>query len=63
MYYQGIGVEEDLVKSFEWNTKAAKQDHPLAQYRLAFHYKLGEGTKQDSLKAFEWFKGIRAGPC
>jgi hypothetical protein len=37
---------------------AAANGHPIAQWKLGQMYALGEGVKQDDLRAFEYFRGI-----
>jgi uncharacterized protein len=35
--------------------RAAQQNHPLAMYNLALHYREGTGVKRDFVQASEWF--------
>jgi TPR repeat protein len=37
---------------------AAENGHPLAQWKLGRMYAIGDGVKQDDLKAFEYFRRI-----
>ena len=55
MYFLGQGLKQDLVKAFEWYTKAALREDAEAQYNLGLIYKNGQGVEQDDFKAKEWF--------
>ena len=54
MYLEGVGVEKDEKKAFEWYEKSAKLNYALAQFRLALMYLNGIGVEKDEEKAFEW---------
>ena len=54
MYSNGIGVEKDEEKAFEWYEKSAKQNFAPAQLALAEKYFYGRGVEKDEEKAFEW---------
>ena len=56
MYYTGIGVKKSNKTAFKWYTKAAENDHALAQYALATMYLEGKGVKQSYKDAFKWMK-------
>ncbi len=57
LYEEGRG---DIIKNeneaFKSIQKAAELGHVLGQYMLGNYYKLGKGTKRDSIKAFEQYK-------
>ena len=55
MYQNGVGVEVDLVKGFEYYLKAADLGNAAAQENLGRSYEFGIGTKQDYAKAHEYF--------
>src|SRR5256885_725545 len=55
-YANGIGVENDEVKAFEWYKKSAEQGFSNAQCNLGVCYANGIGVKKDEVKAFEWYK-------
>ncbi|QXC30745.1 sel1 repeat family protein [Aeromonas sp. FDAARGOS 1409] len=44
-----------LLQPATWFSKAAKQGHRSAQYRLAIHYALGLGVSQSASKADFWY--------
>ena len=54
MYLNGIGVEKDEEKAFEWYEKSAKLNYAPAQLALAGMYLNGRGVEKDEEKAFEW---------
>ncbi|MGX8221503.1 tetratricopeptide repeat protein (plasmid) [Psychrobacter celer] len=53
---QVLNVEKDLVKSFRWYEKAAKQGLVSAQNNIAYMYSEGLGVRQDYNKAGEWYR-------
>ncbi len=55
-YLQGLGIEQNSQKAFEWYTKAARAGDAHGQYMLAWRYKLGDGVEADYAKAFYWFE-------
>jgi uncharacterized protein len=55
IFYQGVGVEQDYKKSFDWTSKAAKQGNSQAESLLGEFYRLGNGVTQDYRRSFEWF--------
>ena len=55
-YSQGIDVEKDEKKSFEWTKKAAEQGDARAMFNLANKYALGNGTGKNADEAVEWFR-------
>ena len=42
-------------KAFEWFAKAAHQNHPDAQFRLAEAYRFGRGIEKSAENEFEWY--------
>jgi len=56
MYANGVGVEKDDVKAFEWIEKAANHGHPDAQWTLGVLYVKGRGRAKDPSKASVWFQ-------
>ena len=46
--------EEDYKEALKWFTKAAEQQHALAQYYLAVMYATGRGVPQDYTQAVKW---------
>ena len=55
-YYDGLGVTQDYVQSFEWCKKAAEHGLPYAQNQVGFCYKMGRGVEPDTVKAVEWYR-------
>ena len=55
-YYYGKGVEQDAVKAFEWNMKAADKGDMQSLVNVANAYYLGDGVEQDHHKAFLWYR-------
>ena len=55
IYYQGVGVEQDYKKSFDWTSKAAKQGNSQAESLLGEFYSSGNGVTKDYRRSFEWF--------
>src|SRR6266498_5733756 len=54
-YQNGIGVEKDETKAFEYYKKSAEKGHDMAQNNLASLYKNGEGIEKNIEKALYWF--------
>lgn len=55
-YYDGIGVEKDLEKSFYWTNRAAEHGDRDAQCNLAeLFYETGVVAPCDMEKAKEWY--------
>lgn len=52
----GQGVKQDIAKSLEWITKAAKQGHAQAQYKLGVAHAFGVGVPQDFSQALPWYQ-------
>ncbi len=56
-YYEGsYGARKDFVEAAGLFTKAAKDDHVLAQYYLGLCYLYGRGVKQSNSEAYSWFR-------
>ncbi len=56
MYYEGMDVERDWDKAFDYAKRAALAGYPSAQFKLAHLYQAGIGTKADEKEAFHWYK-------
>lgn len=55
MFRLGQGTPTDALKAFDYLTKAAEENRPLAQHHLGVMYYLGEGVPQpDSVTALMW---------
>lgn len=55
-YHEGLGVEKDLSKAFEWTKRAAEHGDRDAQYNLAGLYEEGTGTEADLERAEYWYQ-------
>jgi TPR repeat protein len=53
-YARGEYVKQDYYQAFSLFNKAAKANHPSAQYELANLYNLGNGTKKNLSQAYYW---------
>jgi hypothetical protein len=53
-------VPIDLTNAFRWFDRAARQNHPQAQFRVAYMLYRGEGTEANSRKAFELMEKLAA---
>ena len=51
---QGLCVEQNYKKAFQWFEKAAGEEIPAAQYNLAILYQYGCGVEKDEEKAALW---------
>jgi TPR repeat protein len=49
------GFSQDDRKATYWLGRAARGNHPRAQYMLGTHYAHGFGVPQDGARAVEWF--------
>jgi len=57
LYYRGSEtVSPDYTKAFAWFQRAAKQNHPGAQYNLAVLYADGTGVAQNYAEAAKWYQ-------
>ncbi len=54
LYYNGKGLEQDLVKAHQWIKAAAAQHHKSAQLNLGMMYYKGEGVARDVVQAYKW---------
>lgn len=54
-YFDGIRVEQDYAKAFEWYLRAAEQGHGKAQYNVAYAYANGIGTQKNTSEAIKWY--------
>jgi hypothetical protein len=52
----GVDVAKDLVKAADYYRLAAEQGLATAQYKLGRCYELGEGVRESSLIATEWYQ-------
>lgn len=53
--YDGIQIEQDYAKAFEWYLRAADQGHGKAQYNVAYAYANGIGTQKNLAEAVKWY--------
>jgi len=56
MYYEGLGVAQDLDEAFYYAQKAALAGYPSAQFKLAHLYQAGLGVEQNEKEAFRWYQ-------
>lgn len=56
MYYEGLGVKQNVSKAFRYAQKAAAAGDASAQFKLAYLYQSGLGTAQDAAQAFIWYQ-------
>ncbi|GEM_PF-4742584 len=56
MFYKGQSVSQDYKKAVHWFTKAAEQNHVIAQSNLGLMYAKGQGVNQDYEVAAKWLK-------
>lgn len=54
--YLNSSNEKEVRKGFRLTRKAAKQNFPLASYKLGLLFKYGIGVNENLLKATKWFK-------
>ncbi len=60
-YYEGLGVDKDLEKSFYWTQRGAEHGDRDAQYNLAeMFYARGTVVEKDIEKATEWYRRAAA---
>ena len=48
-------IKKDLGKAFDYFSRAAKFDNPVAQYNLGMCYERGDGVARDYRKSIEWY--------
>ncbi|SEH05069.1 SEC-C metal-binding domain-containing protein [Candidatus Venteria ishoeyi] len=61
MYYEGLGVAQDLDEAFYYAQKAALAGFPSAQFKLAHLYQAGLGVAENPQTAFHWYKEAAQG--
>ncbi len=54
-YFDGIRVEQDYAKAFEWYLRAAEQGHGKAQYNVAYAYANGIGSQKNIEESIKWY--------
>ena len=59
-YSQGVDVEKDEKKGFEWTKKAALQDDAKAMLNLANDFAHGTGTAKNETAAVAWYRKAAA---
>jgi len=55
-YLNGLKVDRNVTKAYEWYRKSALQSNPEAMYRLGYLYGQGIGIEKDSETSFSWVK-------
>ncbi len=55
MYYDGIGISQNLLEAEKWFRMAGDQGHAPAQISLGVMYGEGQGVRADLVHAFMWF--------
>jgi TPR repeat protein len=55
MYFNGLGVKEDLTQAASWYRKAAEQGNCEAQFRIGHMHYHGVGVTKDQAAALTWF--------
>ena len=55
-YLEGLGVEKNLAKAFEWSKRGAEHGDRDAQYNLGCFYEEGTGTDADLGQAKYWYR-------
>lgn len=53
-YYNGTGVDKDIIESVKWFTNAANAGDSEAMYNVAMAYKNGVGVEQNWEQCFQW---------
>jgi TPR repeat protein len=61
LYHQGIGVEQNVERAFDWYKTAADLGHPEAQYNLGIAHIEGIGVSYDPQRAATYFKAASEG--
>ena len=56
IFYEGVGVKQNLEFAATWAREAAEQGHPEAQYVLAHMFSHGEGVEKNLEQAVYWTK-------
>lgn len=55
-YYNGNGIERDVIKSAEWVKRSAEQGYLSAMYDYGWQLSNGAGVEQDFYEAAKWYK-------
>ncbi len=56
MYAQGLGVERDDRRAFEWYLRSSLKGHPGAQSGIGWYYEIGRGMPApDLVRAYMWY--------
>lgn len=55
-YLEGLGVEADASRAFEWTKRAAEHGDRDGQYNLGCFYEEGVGTAPDLEQAKRWYR-------
>jgi len=61
LYNEGLGVERDARRAFEWFEKAAEAGHVPSQGQLAGMYSTGQGTPKHDAKSLFWARRAAEG--
>ena len=54
--YGGNPVEQDFQEAFKWYLKAAKLNHPKAQYEVGLEYAVGNVVDEDNKEKVKWYR-------
>lgn len=54
--YGGNPVEQDFQEAFKWYLKAAKLNHPKAQYEVGLEYAIGNVVEEDNKEEVKWYR-------
>jgi len=63
LYFGRNGEEKDLIKCFEWATKAAQGGDETGQFRRGLCYYEGAGVEQNTVEALKWHELAAAQGC
>lgn len=55
MYDHAQGVTQDIDLAIEWYSKAAMQNHMVAENNLGVIYATGKGVNRDFDEAYKWY--------
>jgi len=56
LYYEGIGVDKDAKKAFQYSLQGAEKGHPMAMYNVGICYLNGIGVDENKEKAIKWLR-------
>lgn len=56
MLENGIGIEKNLNKAFEWYKKSAENDNSEGMFSIGYAYHNGIGIDRDIEKAIYWYE-------